>query len=44
VEYPSINPKKEGVVIYFVNWEGEAKPFEEFQEIWSRYLAFLLSG
>jgi hypothetical protein len=24
VEYPSINLKKEGVVIYFVNWEGEA--------------------
>jgi hypothetical protein len=34
VEYPSINLKKEGVVIYFVNWEGEAVPFEEFQEIW----------
>jgi hypothetical protein len=34
VEYPSINLKKEGVVIYFENWEGEAEPFEEFQEIW----------
>lgn len=34
VEYPSINLKKDGVVMYFVNWEGEAEPFEEFQEIW----------
>ncbi|XP_051194795.1 uncharacterized protein [Lolium perenne] len=34
VEYPSINLKKDGVVIYFENWEGEAEPFEEFQEIW----------
>ncbi|KAK1613344.1 hypothetical protein QYE76_037017 [Lolium multiflorum] len=34
VEYPSINLKKEGVVIYFVNWEGKSEPFEEFQEIW----------
>jgi hypothetical protein len=34
VEYPSINLKKEGVVIYFEIWEGEAEPFEEFQEIW----------
>jgi hypothetical protein len=30
VEYPSINLKKKVVVIYFVNWEGEAEPFEEF--------------
>jgi hypothetical protein len=36
VEYPSINLKKDGVVIYFVNWEGEAEPFEEFQEVWVR--------
>ncbi|KAK1646516.1 hypothetical protein QYE76_064321 [Lolium multiflorum] len=36
VEYPSINLKKEGVVIYFENWEGETEPFEEFQEIWVR--------
>jgi hypothetical protein len=34
VEYPCINLKKEGVVIYFENWEGEAEPFEEFQEVW----------
>jgi hypothetical protein len=34
VEYPSINLKKEGVVIYFVNWEGELDPFKEFQEVW----------
>jgi hypothetical protein len=38
VEYPSINLKKDGVVIYFVNWEGEAEPFEEFQEIWVKIL------
>ncbi|KAM0885529.1 hypothetical protein ACQ4PT_030287 [Festuca glaucescens] len=34
VEYPSINLKKKGVVVYFINWEGEAEPFEEFQEVW----------
>jgi hypothetical protein len=39
VEYPSINLKKEGVVIYFENWEGEAEPFEEFQEIWVKIIA-----
>ncbi|KAM0835336.1 hypothetical protein ACQ4PT_062996 [Festuca glaucescens] len=38
VEYPSINLKKDGVVIYFVNWEGEAEPFEEFQEVWVKIL------
>ncbi|KAK1698338.1 hypothetical protein QYE76_015035 [Lolium multiflorum] len=38
VEYPSINLKKEGVVIYFENWEGEAEPFEEFQEIWVKII------
>jgi hypothetical protein len=25
-------------VIYFVNWEGEAEPFEEFQEVWVKIL------
>ncbi|KAM0857884.1 hypothetical protein ACQ4PT_048197 [Festuca glaucescens] len=34
VEYPSINLKKKGVVVSFINWEGEAEPFEEFQEVW----------
>ncbi|KAM0927426.1 hypothetical protein ACQ4PT_002866 [Festuca glaucescens] len=34
VEYPSINLKKKGVVVSFMNWEGEAEPFEEFQEVW----------
>jgi hypothetical protein len=34
VEYPSINLKKKGVNVSFVNWEGEAEPFEEFQEVW----------
>ncbi|KAM0897032.1 hypothetical protein ACQ4PT_022817 [Festuca glaucescens] len=38
VEYPSINLKKDGVVIYFVNWEGEAEPFEEFQEVWVKII------
>ncbi|KAK1628866.1 hypothetical protein QYE76_003181 [Lolium multiflorum] len=38
VEYPSINLKKDGVVIYVVNLEGEAEPFEEFQEIWVKII------
>jgi hypothetical protein len=33
VEYSSINFKKKGVVVYFINWEGEAKNYEEFQEV-----------
>jgi hypothetical protein len=33
VEYSSINLKKKGVVVYFINWEGEAKTYEEFQEV-----------
>jgi hypothetical protein len=36
VEYPSINLKKKGVVVYFVNWEGEAESFEEFKKYGSR--------
>jgi hypothetical protein len=38
VEYPYINLKKEGVVIYFENWEGEPETFEEFQEIWVKII------
>jgi hypothetical protein len=34
VEYPSINLKKKGVNVSFSNWEGEAEPYEEFQEVW----------
>jgi hypothetical protein len=33
VEYPSINLKKKGVNVSFINWEGEA-PYEEFKEVW----------
>jgi hypothetical protein len=34
VEYTSVNLKKKGVNVSFINWEGEAKPFEEFKEVW----------
>jgi hypothetical protein len=34
VEHPSINLRKKGVNVSFINWEGEAKPCEEFQEVW----------
>jgi hypothetical protein len=34
VEYPSINLGKKGVNVSFINWEGEAEPCEEFQEVW----------
>jgi hypothetical protein len=30
VEYPSIKLRKKGVVMSFINWEGEDEPFEEF--------------
>jgi hypothetical protein len=33
VEYPSINLKKKGLNVSFINWEGEA-PYEEFKEVW----------
>jgi hypothetical protein len=34
VDYPSINLKKKGVNISFLNWEGEAEPYEPFHEVW----------
>ncbi|KAM0915295.1 hypothetical protein ACQ4PT_010954 [Festuca glaucescens] len=34
VEFHSINLKKKGVNVSFIDWEGEAEPFEEFQEVW----------
>jgi hypothetical protein len=34
VEYPSVNLKKKGVNVSFINWEGEAEPYEEFKEVW----------
>jgi hypothetical protein len=34
VEYPSVNLKKKGVNVSFINWKGEAEPFEEFREVW----------
>jgi hypothetical protein len=34
VEYPAINLKKKGVNVSFLNWEGEAKPYEVFKEVW----------
>jgi hypothetical protein len=34
VDYPSINLKKKGVNISFLNWEGEAEPYDPFHEVW----------
>jgi hypothetical protein len=34
VEYPTINLKKKGVNVSFLNWEGEAEPYEVFKEVW----------
>jgi hypothetical protein len=34
VEYPAINLKKKGVNVSFLNWEGEAEPYEVFKEVW----------
>ncbi|KAM0917116.1 hypothetical protein ACQ4PT_009744 [Festuca glaucescens] len=34
VEFRSINLKKKGVNVSFIDWEGESEPFEEFQEVW----------
>jgi hypothetical protein len=34
VKYPSINLKKKGFNVSFINWKGEDDPYEEFQEMW----------